>query len=1514
MVNLQKTLESLAANEIAIPEVQVMIQSLLQKRQLSTRELQEALNQAVQQGQISPQQADRLNLAAPDFPDTDGEEDEEVTQIAYPAASSMVADEDEDATQIAYPPSGLDTASGAEEDEEATQIAYPQASATSDDDEDATIIATPPPGATPPAEEEDEDATVIATPPSGHPGQPEESSDDEDEDATVIATPAQDVDTQLTVMAEDQPSSTFSSRTSGSMTSSTYSTTNTSQRSWDLPGASSSQLKKLGPGSIIKDRFILDKVLGAGGMGKVFQARDLLKVEAKDSNPYVAMKVLTEDFKAHPQAFVALQREASRQQKLAHPNIATVYDFDRIGMTGTQVFITMELLVGKPLDTFIRKVVRPKGGLPFEEAFPLIEQLGAALSYAHQRNIVHSDFKPGNAFLCDDGTVKTLDFGIARAVNAGADEQKEKEEEEGNQDDFDAGDLGALTPAYASLEMLQGKDPSTQDDLYALAVVAYELLTGYHPFNKKSALKAQEAKLVPAPIKGLKKRQMKGLIRGLAFEKEDRTATVEKFLEELEGKANWHKNPWVLGTAFSVILGVAAYNPLLSYLDKLHVDRLIERVETQQPEKIEEVITTLPSLEVNARNRITDTTRDILQGYLEELMEAAVKVDEQRYNFDQAENELARMEQLYPDSAAAIGLSNQLELERNRYLHQLNQRLNLALEADNLLPGAERPESISEILSLIIAVDPDHQLLEDPRIPDAYGTAAQEAINLDALQSARTYLDVGLARMPDDIGLINTQDRWELAHREQEKRLNLEHLQETFTTQAAGFDSLDAYLEAKPTLLQLARLSPDNQALYILGDQVTPLLMEADDRELLKEHADLWLALGQAYFLVNQGQAPTSQELTDQISGLLENPEFTQEWEQQIKQSLDWLDVSPGVDNSSRQQQRNRIAAAYEQRSRELESSQRYNLALSILDRADALGLVTPQLQTAESEIQQNYQTFLSEREEAARLARIEGMKNTLLVEADAREMDAAEETLSQLRDYLGDDDPFLTITAADALAEAYLEVTNRLGNDRLYHEAVKMAERGLKVAPNDLQLQNAQENYLVEGNIQDLNQIFAEGTHFDTPAAETQLNQIRTFAPERYTELERQYTNLLVEKILEVADTGTRRQAESLATRASILFPDNSRLARLRADLAPPPWAQGRTARAALSTGRLTEAQGLLQASQERLPEHPEVLDFARDLRGRIQEAEATFARFETQLEEKNFEQARSLLGEARQLWSDNNDYRAAIARLSEEMAAQRWQGQILQRDMDIRSLQASNEITGADVAGQPWEPLQSSRPCTEELASYGRRARAICFDMLHQQVRGPLLVVVPGRAQQPGFAISKYEISNEDYNKYCFLSGQCPVQENQDQDLPRTDLSLQEIEQYLAWLSERTGQTYRLPSRNEWLYAASAQGQQPPRDYNCRVRLGGDILKGDQLNQVSTGHQNGWGLQNFIGNVQELARDDNRLLALGGAYQDPHAECSLDFAREHSGSADGVTGFRLLREEVLPRQLQSAQAETNQ
>ena len=267
------------------------------------------------------------------------------------------------------------------------------------------------------------------------------------------------------------------------------------------------------PGTIIKDRFILEETIGQGGMGEVFKAVDRRKLEARNTDPFVALKILSESFRKHPDALKTLEQEARKSQALSHPNIINVFDFDR---DGPHVFMVMELLNGQPLNKVVRDL--HGNGLSLAEAWPMIEAMGAALAHAHKNNVVHSDFKPSNVFRLDSGTVKVLDFGIARAAaNVGS-------------SSFDVGTVGGLTPSFASPEMLRGEEPDPRDDIYALACVTYELLAGRHPFRRRPADQAEEEGLVPPPIPGLKGRSWRTLQRGLAFSRSARIATVEEFV------------------------------------------------------------------------------------------------------------------------------------------------------------------------------------------------------------------------------------------------------------------------------------------------------------------------------------------------------------------------------------------------------------------------------------------------------------------------------------------------------------------------------------------------------------------------------------------------------------------------------------------------------------------------------------------------------------------------------------------------------------------------------------------------------------------------------------------------------------------------------------------------------------------------------------------------------------------------------------------------------------------------
>ena len=283
----------------------------------------------------------------------------------------------------------------------------------------------------------------------------------------------------------------------------------------DPYGAEPERMK--GVGETLNGRFVLEECVGFGGMGTVYKALDLRKLEASDRNPYIAIKVLNVQFRGHPKSLIALQREARKAQALAHPNIVSVYDFDR---DGPMVYLTMEYLQGKPLS----QVLRAPGfaGMPYEQVLPIVSGMANALAYAHGRGFVHCDFKPGNVIVTDAGVVKVIDFGIARVF--------QKTEADSDATVFDPGSLGALTPAYASPEMLERRDPDPRDDIYALACITYELLTGHHPFNRLSSAQARGAAMKPPRPAKLGRAQWQALRCALSLEREERTPTVARFI------------------------------------------------------------------------------------------------------------------------------------------------------------------------------------------------------------------------------------------------------------------------------------------------------------------------------------------------------------------------------------------------------------------------------------------------------------------------------------------------------------------------------------------------------------------------------------------------------------------------------------------------------------------------------------------------------------------------------------------------------------------------------------------------------------------------------------------------------------------------------------------------------------------------------------------------------------------------------------------------------------------------
>jgi tRNA A-37 threonylcarbamoyl transferase component Bud32 len=212
-------------------------------------------------------------------------------------------------------------------------------------------------------------------------------------------------------------------------------------------------------------RYRLDRKLGQGGMGTVYVATDLALGRE------VAVKLVRDDLVASAAAQARFQQETRIAASFAHPNIVTIHDFGIL--PGGRAFVVMELLHGSTLADRLRA----SGALPTAAVLSILHDVCGAIEVAHARGLLHRDLKPANIFLArDDGgeRPKVLDFGIAKAIDSA-------------DSGLDASGVIVGTPRYMAPEQLRGEGPSVTWDIWALTTVAYEMLTGSHPFATPAA-------------------------------------------------------------------------------------------------------------------------------------------------------------------------------------------------------------------------------------------------------------------------------------------------------------------------------------------------------------------------------------------------------------------------------------------------------------------------------------------------------------------------------------------------------------------------------------------------------------------------------------------------------------------------------------------------------------------------------------------------------------------------------------------------------------------------------------------------------------------------------------------------------------------------------------------------------------------------------------------------------------------------------------------------------------------
>ena len=280
-------------------------------------------------------------------------------------------------------------------------------------------------------------------------------------------------------------------------------------------------------GQVLDNRYHITRKLGEGGMSYVYQAQDI------DTGQAVAVKILIPRLSRDPASVERLRREATIATRLNHPNVCPIL---RLGETSDRLlYLVMPFLEGEPLSEHETR----RGPFTASEGIPLLVQMCQGLGHAHDLQIVHRDLKPENVMLVPDSDIPTgfravvMDFGLAKERRAGPDVVK-----------LTATGIVLGTPEFMSPEQIRGKPLDGRSDIYALAVLAFELLTGQLPFTGKSAQETMIARLRGAPaqlreVKGDLPAKLEGVInKALAVNPAERYSSMEEMAHALESSVS----------------------------------------------------------------------------------------------------------------------------------------------------------------------------------------------------------------------------------------------------------------------------------------------------------------------------------------------------------------------------------------------------------------------------------------------------------------------------------------------------------------------------------------------------------------------------------------------------------------------------------------------------------------------------------------------------------------------------------------------------------------------------------------------------------------------------------------------------------------------------------------------------------------------------------------------------------------------------------------------------------------
>ena len=911
---------------------------------------------------------------------------------------------------------------------------------------------------------------------------------------------------------------------------------------------------------------------------------------------------------------------------------------------------------------------------------------------------------------------------------------------------------------------------------------------------------------------------------------------------------------------------------------------------------------------------VTKGAQEAIQNFFKKEIARYINISTEDYNFPAANRILKDVEAFYPDS---IFLQSQKEEIAYNQKQKVTDLYNQFIAALNDPESIDKTKDILETIRT--KINPKHELLSDARPANAYRLLAEQAFEDGNLDKSLNLINSALKTAPKDARLLDLQTKVNRA-------VEIAQLNDSLGKVKDQLVSMDDFKPHKDEIIKLANLvaGGDSPVLSSLStslkkasaaelkrvqDQGTRADAESvvDDFGNLLSVMQLGRELAQFKLAHLTGTARTQaiQELVNADKSVIDNkmtaPNIDDsQWEADLLASVRELDSLKEEDPAiakDLQNYRESIAKLYIDNANDILKDNRFDAADLLINRGLRFAPDLTALKQAVTRISARRTAYEKE-------LRVADLKDQFKVQTDADRVADAQKIFDQLKTELGANDPYITDQAPGVLAKSYFRLAQKRKDSGDVDNAFKFAQAGLKLTPDDAALAALRDDVQVDVYIKELTQMFKTATSLDQVDLSAKVQQIRDKGPTRYPAFVKEAETTLVGRINSLASTD-KAGAIAMANTAYSIFPESSVLERTAKDLGTiPPQVQQSVAQAKtqVNSGELNAALKTLNAIESGYTGLPDVISTRRQLEQRMRQASDNYDSLKSQLTQaqslpkpSNERKAafRKLQGEFRNrvygLWSDSADFSRIMGDINSEVAT------ILAAPKPVPTEGGKIEVTQ--------NIIPSDRPCTTDLAGYGRRSRAVCADFVNSGWYGPQMVVIPaGGGFNKDFAISRYEISVQDWSKYCLVSGKCKPESDRDkQKEPVTGVSLNQIKEYLTWLSKRTGKTYRLPTRKEWTYAAEAGGKQAPKgNINCRVMLGDKILKGTAPNPVSTGDPNGWGLKNYLGNVQEVVTDPSGNYAVGGAYDDPQSDCDISLQKPFSGGGDVRTGFRVLTDDL--------------